>query len=234
MYTLIHTHKKNLIILKSFFIRLITMSQTPTASNSSNMSNSTDFSNLPFIEPDMENNCESVSCVLARVFYTANSRLLWNFKSRADLSTFYRSTFVGNIPSWADDNMKANPVLCERQFSQVLFALVNDGKILRINKGQFLVWTDINNPANKRLSRKPPRHKNGHKKPHAGDHRSSEKKADDMNGGASVSTHKKKVLPRSKGVVKKPKKVASSSPTEPSGQPKSWASSDDDSDPSNE
>ena len=213
------------------------MSQTHNSSNSSNMSNSsnlTDFSKIPFSEPDMENNCESVSCVLARTFYTANCRLLWRFKTRADLSTFYRSTFVGNLPSWATDDMKANPVLCERQFSQVLFALVNDGKILRINKGQFLVWTDINNPANKRNARKPHRHKNGHKKPHSEGNHSPEKKADDMNGVASVPTHKKKTLPRSAGVVKRPKKVVSSSSKDASNTTKNWASSEDDSDEDHE
>ena len=205
------------------------MSQTIISSNSTDMSNSsnpTDFSKLPFVEADMENNCETVSCALARAFYTANCRLLWRFKTRAELSTFYRSTFVGNLPSWATDDMKANPVLCERQFSQVLYALVNDGKVLRINKGQFLVWTDINNPANKRHARKPPRHK----KPHSGGHPSSEKKAGDMNGGASASTHKKKSLPRSTGVVKRTKKVSPRPSTESSGDPKSWGSSSDDSD----
>jgi len=201
------------------------MSQTIISSNSpdmSNSSNSTDFSKLPFVEADMENNCETVSCALARAFYTANCRLLWRFRTRAELSTFYRSTFVGNLPSWATDDMKANPVLCERQFSQVLYALVNDGKVLRINKGQFLVWTDINNPANKRHARKPPRHK----KSHSGGHHSSEKKAGDMNGGASASTHKKKSLPRSTGVVKRTKKVSSS----PSTETRNWASSEEDGD----
>lgn len=201
------------------------MSQTIISSNSPDMSNSTDFSKLPFVEADMENNCETVSCALARAFYTANCRLLWRFKTRAELSTFYRSTFVGNLPSWATDDMKADPVLCERQFSQVLFALVNDGKVLRINKGQFLVWTDINNPANKRHAHKPPRHKNSHKKPHSGGHRSSEKKAGDMSGGASASTHKKKALPRSTGVVKRTKKVSSP----PSTETRNWASSEEDS-----
>ena len=213
------------------------MSQTIISSNSPDMScssNSTDFSKIPFVEADMENNCETVSCALARAFYTANCRLLWRFKTRAELSTFYRSTFVGNLPSWATHDMKANPVLCERQFSQVLFALVNDGKVLRINKGQFLVWTDINNPANKRNARKPPRHKNGHKKPHSVGNRSSVKKAGDMDGGASVATHKKKALPRSTGIVKRPKKVSSSPSTKSSGDPKSWGSSGDDSDSNNE
>ena len=103
----------------------------------------------------MDNGCESGACALARIFYDSQARLLWRLKTRGELSTFYRSTFN----SWAPEEVKSNPGL-HRQFAQVMFALVNDGKILRVNKGQYLVWTDSNNPANRRRNNRGPRNNN--------------------------------------------------------------------------
>jgi hypothetical protein len=85
----------------------------------------------------MHNGCETGACSLARIFYQTQCRLLWRLKHRAELTAFYHATY----DSWAPD-------LSPRSFAQVLYALVNDGRILRINKGRFLVWTDPDCPHN--------------------------------------------------------------------------------------
>ena len=128
---------------------------------SNNMSQNNSRSTIPFIEADMDNGCESGACGLAKTFYESQCRLLWRLKTRGELSTFYRSTF----DSWVPDEVKSSPGL-HRQFAQVMFALVNDGQILRVNKGQYLVWTDPQNPANRRRNHGPQRNNNrGHQGP---------------------------------------------------------------------
>ena len=92
---------------------------------------------IPFAPADMHNGCETGACSLARIFYQTQCRLLWRLKHRAELTAFYHATY----DSWAPD-------LSPRSFAQVLYALVNDGRILRINKGRFLVWTDPDCPHN--------------------------------------------------------------------------------------
>lgn len=86
---------------------------------------------IAFVPADMDNGCETGACTLAKRFYKAHHLLLWRLRTRTELTAFYHAT----LQSWAND-------LSPRSFAQVLFALVNDGRILRINKGQFLVWTD--------------------------------------------------------------------------------------------
>ncbi len=131
---------------------------------SNNMSHSNSRNTIPFVESDMENGCESGACGLAKAFYESQCRLLWRLKTRGELSTFYRSTFQ----SWAPEEVKSSPGL-HRQFAQVMFALVNDGQILRVNKGQYLVWTDSQNPANRRRNQGPQRNNHrGHQGPHRG------------------------------------------------------------------
>lgn len=130
-----------------------------TSSNTATMA-STERNTIPFVEADMENGCESGACGLAKAFYDSQCRLLWRLKTRGELSTFYRSTF----DSWAPEEVKSNPGL-HRQFAQVMFALVNDGQILRVNKGQYLVWTDPQNPANRRRNQG---HRRGQQGPHRG------------------------------------------------------------------
>jgi len=131
---------------------------------SNNMSQNNSRSTIPFIEADMDNGCESGACGLAKTFYESQCRLLWRLKTRGELSTFYRSTF----DSWVPDEVKSSPGL-HRQFAQVMFALVNDGQILRVNKGQYLVWTDPQNPANRRRNQGPQRNNHrGQQGPHRG------------------------------------------------------------------
>ena len=101
---------------------------------------------IPFAPADMPNGCETGACSLARIFYQTQCRLLWRLKHRAELTAFYHATY----DSWAPD-------LSPRSFAQVLYALVNDGRILRINKGRFLVWTDPDCPHNT-TNKKPTTH----------------------------------------------------------------------------
>ena len=129
-----------------------------SATNTNNMAHSNSRTTIPFVESDMDNGCESGACGLAKTFYDSQARLLWRLKTRGELSNFYRSTF----DSWAPEEVKSNPRL-HRQFSQVMYALVNDGRILRVNKGQYLVWTDPNNPANRRRNNHGSRHNNRHR-----------------------------------------------------------------------
>ena len=129
-----------------------------SATNTNNMAHSNSRTTIPFVESDMDNGCESGACGLAKTFYDTQARLLWRLKTRGELSNFYRSTF----DSWAPEEVKSNPRL-HRQFSQVMYALVNDGRILRVNKGQYLVWTDPNNPANRRRNNHGSRHNNRHR-----------------------------------------------------------------------
>ena len=134
--------------------------------SSNNMSQNNSRSTIPFIEADMDNGCESGACGLAKTFYESQCRLLWRLKTRGELSTFYRSTF----DSWAPPEVKSSPGL-HRQFAQVMFALVNDGQILRVNKGQYLVWTDLKNPANRRRNQGPHRGHNGPRRDQQGSRR---------------------------------------------------------------
>ena len=135
-----------------------------TATN--NMTRNNSHTTIPFVESDMANGCESGACGLAKTFYDTQARLLWRLKTRGELSSFYRSTF----DSWAPEEVKSNPHL-HRQFAQVMFALVNDGRVLRVNKGQYLVWTDPNNPANNRRNNRGPRHHGNHRGNHHRQHR---------------------------------------------------------------
>ena len=137
---------------------------------SNNMSRNNSRNTIPFVEADMDNGCESGACGLAKTFYESQCRLLWRLKTRGELSTFYRSTFE----SWAPEEVKSSPGL-RRQFAQVMFALVNDGQILRVNKGQYLVWTDPQNPANRRRNQGPQRNNHhghqGHRRDQQGPRR---------------------------------------------------------------
>ena len=110
---------------------------------------------IPFAPADMPNGCETGACSLARVFYQTQHRLLWRLKHRGELTAFYHATY----DSWAPD-------LSPRSFAQVLYALVNDGHILRINKGRFLVWTDPDCHHNNTKKKKPNNtHSNKKQKP---------------------------------------------------------------------
>lgn len=91
----------------------------------------------PFVDADMDNGCETGSCALARCFYTNNSAVLHRLAYRNELSQYYLNTFH----SWAPTEVVRNPGL-HRSFSQVLFALVNDGGVLRLSQSR-LIWTQI-------------------------------------------------------------------------------------------
>ena len=118
-----------------------------------------DHNTIPFVPADMPNGCETGACSLARIFYQSQRRLLWRLKHRGELSAFYHATY----DSWAREHD-----LTGRSFAQVLYALVNDGRILRINKGRFLVWTDPDCPDNK--TNRPKTNRNHPKKRHHDDH----------------------------------------------------------------
>ena len=121
------------------------------ASNTtSNMTSNTP----PFVEPDMDNGCETGACELAKLFYTKNERVVRRLRFRRELSDFYLATFN----AWAPSEVITNPAL-HRTFSQVLYALVNDGKVLRISNSR-LLWIN-NSPPNPH-----PRHRPRHQPPH--------------------------------------------------------------------
>lgn len=115
---------------------------------------STNTSSTPkFVEPDMENGCETGACELAKLFYTRNERVVRRLRFRRELSDFYLATFN----TWAPSEVIANQGL-HRTFSQVLYALVNDGKVLRVTNSR-LNWV-TNSPPNRprHNPRRPPRH----------------------------------------------------------------------------
>ena len=82
----------------------------------------------------MDNGCETGACELAKLFYTRNERVIRRLRFRRELSDFYIATFN----AWAPSEVISNPAL-HRTFSQVLYALVNDGKVLRISNSR-LLW----------------------------------------------------------------------------------------------
>ena len=94
----------------------------------------------PYVEPDMPNGCETGACALAKCFYDNNFQVLRRLRFRRELSDYYIRTFA----TWAPPEVVTNPAL-QRSFSQVLFALVHDGKILRVSNSK-LSWA-INRPA---------------------------------------------------------------------------------------
>ena len=89
------------------------------------MTSNTTSNTPPFVEPDMDNGCETGACELAKLFYTRNERVVRRLRFRRELSDFYLATFN----AWAPSEVITNPAL-HRTFSQVLYALVNDGKVL--------------------------------------------------------------------------------------------------------
>ena len=87
-----------------------------------------------YVEPDMPNGCETGACALAKCFYDNNFQVLRRLKFRRELSEYFIRTF----PTWAPPEVVTNQAL-QRSFSQVLFALVHDGKILRVSNSK-LSW----------------------------------------------------------------------------------------------
>lgn len=88
----------------------------------------------------MANGCEKGACELAKMFYTKNERIIRRLRFRRELSDLYIATFH----SWAPPEVITNPAL-HRTFSQVLYALVNDGKVLRISNSR-LLWANNSAP----------------------------------------------------------------------------------------
>lgn len=113
-----------------------------------------------FVEPDMDNGCETGACELAKLFYNTNERVIRRLRFRRELSDFYIATFK----SWAPSGVINNPAL-HRTFSQVLFALVNDGKVLRISNSR-LLWLN-NGPPRSHSQR---RHTHHHNRRHTHHH----------------------------------------------------------------
>ena len=94
-------------------------------------------SNAPaMVESDMDNGLETVSCQLARKFYERYGASLHGITKRGALSQFYIDTYE----SWCPEDLAGQP----RHFKQVLYALANDTKMVRVvGGGRFLARGDI-------------------------------------------------------------------------------------------
>jgi len=94
-------------------------------------------SNAPaMVESDMDNGLETVSCQLARKFYERYGASLHGITKRGALSQFYIDTYE----SWCPEDLAGQP----RHFKQVLYALANDTKMVRVvGGGRFLRWTEF-------------------------------------------------------------------------------------------
>lgn len=95
-------------------------------------------SNAPEMVPaDMDNGLESVSVKLAKAFYERYGTSLHGMTKRGQLSQFYIDTYE----SWCPSDLSGQP----RHFKQILYALVNDGKVVRVvGGGRFLRWAYVN------------------------------------------------------------------------------------------
>jgi len=93
-------------------------------------------SNAPdMVDSDMDNGLETVSCQLATNFYDRYGASLHGITKRGALSQFYIDTYE----SWCPSNLLGQP----RHFKQILFALANHTKKVRVvGGGRFLRWTD--------------------------------------------------------------------------------------------
>ena len=88
------------------------------------------------VPSDMENGLESVSCQLASEFYNRYGTSLHGITKRGGLSQLYIDTY----DSWCPAKLKGQP----RHFKQVLYALANDTKKVRVvGGGRFLRWTEF-------------------------------------------------------------------------------------------
>ena len=116
-------------------------------------------SNAPdMVAADMDNGLESVACKLAKTFYERYGASLHGITKRGALSQFYIDTY----DSWCPAELTGQP----RHFKQVLYALVNDGKVVRVvGSGRFLRWTAFR-------SRRAPRDSGSRPRKDSRDHRS--------------------------------------------------------------
>lgn len=84
----------------------------------------------PIVQPDRDDGCETVACYIAQTFYNACQYEISKITSRNQL----RKYFLNSQKFWMP------PELTERNetrhFDQVLYALVNDGKVCRVKKSQ--------------------------------------------------------------------------------------------------
>jgi len=88
------------------------------------------------VAADMDNGLETVSCLLAKTFYARYGSSLHGITKRGQLSQFYIDTYE----SWCPADLVGQP----RHFKQVLFALANDTKMVRVvGGGRFLRWTEF-------------------------------------------------------------------------------------------
>ena len=88
------------------------------------------------VAADMDNGLETVSCRLAKTFYERYGASLHGITKRGQLSQFYIDTY----DSWCPADLVGQP----RHFKQVLFALANDSKQVRVvGGGRFLRWTEF-------------------------------------------------------------------------------------------
>ncbi len=134
------------------------MASNNTSNTTSNNTSNNTSNTPPFVDPDMDNGCETGACELAKLFYTKNERVIRRLRFRRELSDFYLATFN----AWAPSEVISNPAL-HRTFSQVLYALVNDGKVLRISNSR-LLWIN-NSPPQHRLRHTRPQHTRPKPKP---------------------------------------------------------------------
>ena len=97
-------------------------------------------------EPDLENGVNSVALDLAGRFWKSQRVMCLLTHTRSQLSKLYISTFN----SWATDETQKDRSL-QRPFSQVLYAMVQSMKILRVfDHGSKLSWRDNRRPTQSR------------------------------------------------------------------------------------
>ena len=105
-------------------------------------------SNAPeMVKADMDGGLESVSVKLAKAFYERYGTSLHGMTKRGQLSQFYIDTYE----SWCPEELTGQP----RHFKQILYALVNDGKVVRVvGGGRFLRWAYVNRRSGGRAPRR--------------------------------------------------------------------------------
>ena len=127
---------------------------------------------------DGDNGIEKGALKLAELFWNAQKRLALKTSKRGELSHLYVSTFA----SWAPQDI-IDDIAKQRPFKQVLFALANGLKVVRVvDSGRNLLWRD-NRPIPREYIRSSDgdyrydsrRDRGGH----YGDHRDGERRYDD-------------------------------------------------------
>ena len=96
------------------------------------------------VDADMDNNLESGSCALAKAFYEKHGAKASQISDRRDLGRLFASKQSEllqdeTLLATCTKNGREDP---RRHWSQVLFALARDGKVLKVRDGGS--WVDWN------------------------------------------------------------------------------------------